>query len=355
MSFVKVDSEKKKQQIINTFLKNRQLLKQQIVEEKIGKQDFQRDVALPLAEPVTKILEVNQKKVDETQNKLIAKINQNQQMLTNAMRAIPERLSLPTPVDLPVRHVNIDAGLDIDIIRKNSFLPPSELLDMGYAELKEYQADVGKVNKSLGSKYKRQKIDQEEMNAMKNYNQTLRAMVQNYLKFNLPTKPAVGSGLQTFKNPYKLTSDYLFGNLYIDPHKLLDLKLEAYKDGKKVISKPIDYDFITLLTKRYDSRKKYSSESKTMFSRLIKLSGLPVNSRSLKFTKIGGACKNEVKYYKNSKELAKKLQLLIASKEAGNESIAINNEIVGILNKLQRDGAITKDQYKSMYEQYIRS
>ena len=47
----------------------------------------------------------------------------------------------------------------------------------------------------------------------------------------------------------------MFGNVYINPSKLLDMKLEAYKDGKKVLSRRIDTDLHDLLTKRYDSKE----------------------------------------------------------------------------------------------------
>ena len=60
------------------------------------------------------------------------------------------------------------------------------------------------------------------------------------------------------KNPYKLTSDGMFGNLWIGQEKLNDFKLEAYKDDKKVLSRKADRDLIDLLTKRYNSKKQYS-------------------------------------------------------------------------------------------------
>ena len=44
--------------------------------------------------------------------------------------------------------------------------------------------------------------------------------------------PKTGRGMK-YKNPNKLTSDGMFGNLWIDQEKLNDFKLEAYKDDKK--------------------------------------------------------------------------------------------------------------------------
>ena len=53
------------------------------------------------------------------------------------------------------------------------------------------------------------------------------------------------------KNPYKLTSDSMFGNLWIDQEKLNNFKLEAHKHDKKVLSHKADQDLIDLLTKLF--------------------------------------------------------------------------------------------------------
>ena len=63
-----------------------------------------------------------------------------------------------------------------------------------------------------------------------------------------------GKGLETglgheTKNPYKLTQESTFGNLYIDPTKLLEMRLEAYKGDKKVMSRKVEADLLELLTK----------------------------------------------------------------------------------------------------------
>ena len=42
------------------------------------------------------------------------------------------------------------------------------------------------------------------------------------------------------KNPYKLTSDGMFCNFWIDQQKLNHFKLEAYKDDKKVLSRKVE-------------------------------------------------------------------------------------------------------------------
>src|SRR5438552_18424821 len=105
----------------------------------------------------------------------------------------------------------------------------------------------------------------------------------------------------------------MFGQLYIDPNKLMEMKLEAYKNNKKVISQKFDPYFIDLLTKRYNSKKTYSQKSLELFNKLIMLSGLPINNRSMKFERVvsNNSQNNEIKYYSSPDELISRLQLLI--------------------------------------------
>ena len=64
------------------------------------------------------------------------------------------------------------------------------------------------------------------------------------------TSKAKTSQVMKSKNPYKLTGECMFGNLWIDQEKLNDFKLEAHKDDKKVPARKADRDLIELLTER---------------------------------------------------------------------------------------------------------
>ena len=58
----------------------------------------------------------------------------------------------------------------------------------------------------------------------------------------------------------------VYGNATIDVPKLYgQLKLIAHKDGKKVYDKQVDFDTLDLLTKRFNSKKKYSPEQQVIF------------------------------------------------------------------------------------------
>ena len=67
------------------------------------------------------------------------------------------------------------------------------------------------------------------------------------------------------------------------------LKLIAHKDGRKVYEKQADFDTLDLLTKRFNSKKKYSPLSKMVFDELNRISDIAVHRTSNKYKKIGSA------------------------------------------------------------------
>ena len=75
----------------------------------------------------------------------------------------------------------------------------------------------------------------------------------------------VAQGIYTKKrNAYKINPNTdVYGNVNIDVPRLYgQLKLIAHKDGKKVYDMQVDFDTFDLLTKRFNSKKKYSPLSK---------------------------------------------------------------------------------------------
>jgi len=60
-----------------------------------------------------------------------------------------------------------------------------------------------------------------------------------------------------------------------------------------------------------------------------------------------------IKYYSNPQELINRLELIIASVRAGNSSNELKNEAGAILDKLQIQGAITRNEYKKLYSNLI--
>ena len=80
----------------------------------------------------------------------------------------------------------------------------------------------------------------------------------------------VGKGIYTQKkrNAYKVNpQNGTYGNFIIDLPKLYgQLKVIAHMDGKKVYDKIGDFDTIDLLTKRFNSKKKYSDLPRMIFN-----------------------------------------------------------------------------------------
>ena len=71
--------------------------------------------------------------------------------------------------------------------------------------------------------------------------------------------------------------------MIIDLPKLFgQLKMIAYRDGKKVYDKKADFDTIDLLTKRFNSKKKYSDLSRMIFNELNTLSEISIHRTSKK-------------------------------------------------------------------------
>ena len=77
----------------------------------------------------------------------------------------------------------------------------------------------------------------------------------------------------------------------IDIPKLMgQLRLVATKDKRKVMDKKVDFDTIDLLTKRFNSKKKYSDIAKMVFDELNQLSEIPIHKSSKKIQEIGLWC-----------------------------------------------------------------
>ena len=91
------------------------------------------------------------------------------------------------------------------------------------------------------------------------------------------------------RNAYKINPESsAHGNLTIDVPKLYgQLRLVSYQNKKNVYDKQVDFETLDLLTKQYNSRKKYSPLSKMVFDDLNKISEILIHRTSNKYKKIG--------------------------------------------------------------------
>lgn len=329
---------------VKDYLATRDRLRQRFQNEALGETILQEDAA-KLFKPI----------ITETQKQISASTDQTKELrkvvdalagtAAAAPRSQPMALEAPATAreeqqDPSTILVNPDKGLDIEIIRKYNFKPPSEL---NFSDLTTIYAIIEAISDTnihqIGAKKRTKGIsnsDKESLTrdqkALKAYRERLRLMLQG---FQL-AKPSTGSGLKLKGNR--------FGSLSIDPVALQAGSLRAFNEGGLVLEAPADETLYNLLTKRFVKAKQYTPEAVNTFRRLAELAGLPLHGRRSKKHQLlrshvagGGAA---IKYYSDPEDLVKRLQLLVSSKLAGNTGL--DNEISAILDELHSKGAVPK-------------
>ena len=255
---------------------------------------------------------------------------------------------------------DLDKGFDpaeIQTLMKYKLFAPSDVLkgvQNKKLNFKDYIANIGAILKNLGgkkgslSKNKKTRGSRKvEIDELKNEIDT----IQKYRK-RIAVIPegleTLGSGIYTQpkRNAYKIdmqTGGY--GNLKIDIPKLYgQLKMIAYKNGQKVYDKQADFDTLDLLTKRYNSKKKYSDLSRMIFNDLNTLSEIPIHRTSNKFKRMGPG----VIYFNNPGDLLNRLELFGGSINAGNDGA--KEEYSRIAHTLNNLGVISNNQLNGLLE-----
>ena len=225
---------------------------------------------------------------------------------------------------------------------------------------KDMQEEVKELRKQLGKKS--EPVEEEE---------ELPAIGSGFKK--KATKEKVDNAKITAKdpaksfNPYTVDSDGYFGKVKIDiPTLNKTMKLELYShNGKRLLSRKIDYDFIELITKRFNPKKKggYSDASIDAFNKLVSVSGLPKDSLSKKSLLLKRESSMptmdkdisededeiEIKTFNNPDDLVERLKDLLDEPATKKN----HNEVSEILDKLVELGIITKDKRQKIYASYI--
>jgi len=147
---------------------------------------------------------------------------------------------------------------------------------------------------------------------------------------------------------YKISKDGTFGDLYVDMDKLENnLRLEAYRGKKKVMSRKIDQDTFDILTKRYNSKQQYSPKAVEVLNKLVELSDISpyklqkkqklVNSEKLSGGKIILASPDELV-----------LRLSVLNKKT-KKSDKDKNMISEIADKLLELDIIDEDEHRKIF------
>ena len=151
---------------------------------------------------------------------------------------------------------------------------------------------------------------------------------------------AQGAGIRKYKQPkrnaYKI-KDSSFGTLSVDVPKLKnEMKLNVFRGGKLIYRADADKSLVDLLTKRFNPRSSYSLNAVKIFNDLNLLANLPRHPSSGKSKLLGSG----VVFYKDPKELAGRMKILVGSMAAGNNSPVIKNDLSMINDELLKIGAI---------------
>ena len=143
-----------------------------------------------------------------------------------------------------------------------------------------------------------------------------------------------GFGHQIKRNAYNLSKGGSFGHVYIDPAKLRMNRLSV-KDmaGNSVMDNVVDSSLIDLLAKRYNPKVECTSEAKDIFKDVTRFSGLKKSRGSGKQKLLGGTI---TLIPDTPKYILLRLNLLLGTRRAGNNSLDIRNEIVQLIDILQQ-------------------
>ena len=201
------------------------------------------------------------------------------------------------------------------------------------------------------------KIQNEETEEEKRVILTYKKISKNIIKTLRLTTRQRGFLLQNQQreqdSKQEMIKDGKYGKLTTDVPQLEEKhRLLTKEAGLVLLDEKVDSDFIDLISKRYDTKKKYSNLSKVVFKTSTDLSGLENKKRSKKF-------KNIIKdgciptFYNDPKDLFSLLELIIGSMYAGNDNSKMKNKGMAIFDELLKLGAISKHQHENLYIGYL--
>ena len=335
-----------------------------------GTQDVQEQLS-EVYKPIVKSQEAVKQSIDEKQDKMLEQLKVNQQALTSGLEDIlmiqqlpelktQEKEQIPVGYKPEMFKADIDSGFNADEVEKLTkygLYAPSDVLKAsidGTLDIDKYDVDIGKKLNKLGAKkgsLARGKGKTKNADQIDEITKDIK-LIQKYrsrIGIIPEGKKTLGQGyMQPKRNAYKISSGGQYGNLIIDIPKLIgQLRLLATRDGTKVLDKRVDFDTIDLLTKRFNSNKKYSDLSKMVFNQLKKLSEIPIHKSSKKYSKIGSG----VVYYNDTNDLIDRMELLGGSILAGNNGS--KDEFSLIAHKLYQNGTIDNEKLNDLLQVYV--
>ena len=338
--------------------------------------DVQKKVKETIDEKQNKLikkLQENKETVDRKQDEVINQLKENQVNITKSVDVLSEIMSQKgsqqgsvsgvkrwlegqpsdfEPLDIigeedededkdEEQHKSLfDAG-DTEIIKKYGFDPTLKNIPSEIEIKKGISSTTGKMNSKNPITKKTAK---KESKALSEYLRAVKAA----------KAVKAGEGIRRYNQPkrnaYKISQRGQYGGLVVDLPKLHGhLKVVAHKNGQKVYDKQGDFDTLDLLTKRFNSRKNYSQLARSIFNDLNRLSEIPIHRTSKKYSKLGSG----VVYYNNPEDLLSRLELLGGSMSAGNNSNDVREEFVNVVHVLNKLNVINNKQMNDLMKEYL--
>jgi len=319
----------------------RDKLRKQFQDERISDADFLYE-SKKLFHPITESTEKALQKQYQPPPQLPPSIHPQQLALPAAAAAAPPQLQLAAASSKKKEYavVDPDAGLDIELLEEMGFRRPSAIKDTDKYE--EIIDKVNTYNKYVLGKQKRGSVTSDEkdeitekINTNRDYVKRLRLLIsgQDVL--------VTGKGLKMIGNK--------FGILSINRNELASGRLRALNgDGVVVMDESSDRSLYDLLTKKFSKTRKYSKNAIETFKKLAVLAGISLCDGRCPKSKMlsGGAI-----FYNDPNDLVNRLNLLFASKQAGNTGVS--NEISDIIDELFSKAYISKDLAVALFNKNI--
>ena len=363
-----------------------------------------RSQLLEAREPITKLeekrIQSQKKSDDERQDKLITQLQDNQRAITTELRDIkfdrqalleelpgtaaiehPDYKKAPPPI--PPRPWEKQTQIyDPDEIFPNyseiyyidskgskiSFPKPSDYLKMSDEDRIKVDKNINKAILQWNGKSTAKESEKKDLALYQKDNFIkYKDVLDTIFKGQKHMKEKQGKGLRKYNQPkrnaYKIQNSH-FGGLLVDYPKLMNnMLLDVYKDNKLVYQDKADRSLIDLLTKRYNPKTKYSIDTVRIFNDLNLLANMAKHKSSKKSNMIGSslwllppahsAGGSSLVDRSDPNKLAKRLEIIVGSLNAGNNSRILKNDLTLINNELYRIGAITKEMHDALFKKFL--
>ena len=310
----------------------------------------------PIVEEVKQVKET----IDDRQDRLIQKLDENQKALTQDLSLLKELDTFESPPDSPTAlepppkpklkipdpHNGFSQD-ELDYIQTSGFPTPNE----AFKQMLEDDFDLDKLGDDVNDKIARAKHvkagrsknkikNKDEIEDLTRQIDTLKKYIDriNLLAQGekiLVTQKGKGHSKRKYKqkkrNAYKVNKGQ-YGGLFINPLKLINEMFVEASDpstGDVVYERRGDKTIVDLLTKRYNPKGYYSPNALQIFTDLNKLANIPIHKSSGKSKLTGGAV-----MFTNYQDMKDRLVKIVGSINAGNTSIQLRNEAIEILDYL---------------------